>query len=110
MIPIKKSIIHTEKEYNFRFIKYIYQQKNHLEFQYLDLLQKVLTQGKMRNDRTGTGTLSLFGERIEFNLDPFPLLTTKRVFWRGIVEELLWFLKGSTDAKLLQKKYSYMGW
>ena len=104
LIPIYTSNIHTEKDFFFRFVSYIPQKKKHSEFQYLDLLQKVLTQGKTRNDRTNTGTISLFGERIEFDLDPFPLLTTKRVFWRGIVEELLWFLRGSTDAKQLQQK------
>ena len=85
--------------------------KTHPEFQYLDLLQKVLTYGKHRNDRTKTGTISLFGERIEFNLDVFPLLTTKKVFWRGIVEELIvvfaWFHKCNRVTK---KKYSYLGW
>lgn len=53
----------------------------------------------------GVGTLSIFGDQMRFNLrDQFPLLTTKRVFWRGVAEELLWFIQGSTDAKLLQEK------
>ena len=77
----------------------------HPEHAYLNLLKKVMTFGETRDDRTGTGTVSLFGERIEFSLDRFPLLTTKRVFWRGIVEELLWFLRGSTDATQLQEKH-----
>lgn len=74
------------------------------EWQYLDLLRKILISGEEREGRNGK-TLSLFGERMEFDLkDGFPLLTTKRVFWRGVVEELLWFLRGSTDAKELQAK------
>lgn len=61
--------------------------------------------GVERSDRTGVGTLSIFGAQMRFNLrDQFPLLTTKRVFWRGVAEELLWFIKGSTDARLLQEK------
>jgi len=64
---------------------------NH-EDQYIDLVQRILTRGVKRDDRTGTGTLSLFGEHMRFDLrnGMFPLLTTKRVFWRGVVEELLW--------------------
>lgn len=58
--------------------------------------------GAVRGDRTGTGTRSLFGRALRFDLRrSFPLLTTKRVFWRGVVEELLWFVRGCTDAKAL---------
>lgn len=58
---------------------------------------------RRRGDRTGTGTFSKFGCQARYNLrHTFPLLTTKRVFWRGVVEELLWFIHGSTNAKLLQ--------
>lgn len=62
------------------------------DHQYIDLVQRILTRGVKRDDRTGTGTLSLFGEHMRFDLrnGMFPLLTTKRVFWRGVVEELLW--------------------
>lgn len=61
--------------------------------------------GITRGDRTGVGTISIFGTQMRFNLrNQFPLLTTKRVFWRGVAEELLWFIKGSTDARLLQEK------
>ena len=74
------------------------------EKQYLSLLEKILAHGEERHGRNGK-TLSLFGERLVFNLkDGFPLLTTKKVFWRGVVEELLWFLRGSTDATELQAK------
>lgn len=72
---------------------------------YLDLLRDVLENGRSRSDRTGTGTRSVFGRQIRFDLSKgFPLLTTKKVFLRGIIEELLWFLRGSTNAKELEDK------
>jgi len=79
---------------------------NHEEYQYLNLIQKILTEGVKRGDRTGTGTLSVFGAQMRYSLKKgiFPMLTTKRVFWRGVAEELLWFIKGSTSAKELQDK------
>ena len=70
--------------------------------QYLDLLQDVLLNGTRTDDRTGTGTLSVFGRQLRFNLaDGFPLVTTKKVFWRGIVAELLWMISGDTNIKAL---------
>lgn len=75
------------------------------ENEYLNLIFKVLTTGKPKKDRTGVGTLSLFGAQLRFDLRTcFPLLTTKRMYWRGIVEELLWFIRGSTNAKELADK------
>lgn len=72
---------------------------------YLDLLQDIIDNGVDKEDRTGTGTRSVFGRQIRFDLnDGFPLLTTKKVFLRGIIEELLWFLNGSTNAKELEDK------
>jgi thymidylate synthase len=72
---------------------------------YLDLLSNVLYNGDQRIDRTGTGTLSLFAPNsLKFNLSKFPLLTTKKVPFKMIMEELLWFLRGDTDAKILAKK------
>jgi thymidylate synthase len=79
----------------------------HDEKQYLDLIRKVLDIGESRPDRTGTGTISLFAPpSFRFSLadNTLPLLTTKRTFLRGIVEELLWFIKGSTDSTLLSAK------
>jgi len=77
----------------------------HEEMQYLDLVDDVIRNGVLREDRTGTGTYSKFGCQMRFNLrDSFPLLTTKRVFWRGVAEELLWFVAGKTSAKELQEK------
>jgi len=80
--------------------------ENHDEKQYLDLIEKILKSGNKKTDRTGTGTMSLFGAQMRFNLreGTFPLLTTKKTFWRGIAEELFWFIKGCTDAKDLQAK------
>lgn len=73
--------------------------------QYLDLVKNVLANGIHRTDRTGTGTLSLFGARMQFDLQQgFPLLTTKRVFFRGVAEELLWMIGGRTDSKELNEK------
>ncbi|KAJ7261778.1 thymidylate synthase [Mycena haematopus] len=79
----------------------------HEEQQYLDLIRRVLDTGAPRPDRTGTGTLSLFAPpALRFSLanHTLPLLTTKRTFLRGIIEELLWFVRGSTDATLLAAK------
>ncbi|KAG8224812.1 hypothetical protein J437_LFUL002258, partial [Ladona fulva] len=69
------------------------QHGSHEEIQYLNIIQKILTSGQEKSDRTGVGTLN-----------KFPLLTTKRVFWKGVVEELLWFIRGSTNALELKSK------
>ncbi|KAI1784640.1 thymidylate synthase [Ganoderma leucocontextum] len=79
----------------------------HDELQYLDLIRSVLDTGDVRPDRTGTGTISIFAPpHLRFSLadSTLPLLTTKRTFLRGILEELLWFVRGSTDSKLLSAK------
>lgn len=72
---------------------------------YEDLVNLVISKGSLRKDRTGVGTLSVFGVQQNYNIqDSFPLITSKRVYWKGVVEELLWMLKGHTDAGLLQMK------
>lgn len=76
--------------------------ERHPEYQYLDLVRHILDKGTPKSDRTGTGTVSVFGAQFRFDLSKgFPLLTTKKVFLRGIVHELLWFLKGDTNIKYL---------
>lgn len=73
--------------------------------QYSALCDRILDRGHAREDRTGVGTISRFGERLDLDLQvAFPLLSTKRVFWKGVVRELLWFISGSTDANELSTK------
>ena len=98
-----------ENSIRFRFLEYerLVEEKkeevcegvdvNPEEMQYLDLCRRIIDEGVYRGDRTGTGTLSLFGTQMRFSLrdGTLPLLTTKRTFWRGVAEELLWFISVS---------------
>lgn len=77
----------------------------HPEFQYLNIMRDIINDGIDKGDRTGTGNKYLFARQMRFSLqDQFPILTTKRVYWRGVVEELLFFLRGDTNSKHLEEK------
>jgi len=101
---VKEPMIYEENGMKYQFKTYM--KPNREEEQYLNLIRQICKEGCIRGDRTGTGTKSIFGTQMRFNLrdGSLPLLTTKRVFWRGVAEELLWFIHGSTNAKLLQEK------
>ena len=72
---------------------------------YIELVKRVLSKGEPRDDRTEVGTISVFGEHLRLNIEhSFPLLTSKRVYWKGVLEELLFFISGKTDTKLLEEK------
>ena len=85
---------------------------NNIEIQYLELLENILKNGVKKGDRTGTGTISIFGVQMKHDMNlGFPLLTTKKMAWKSMVVELLWFLKGRTDLKYLldNKCYIWVG-
>jgi thymidylate synthase len=72
--------------------------------QYHDLLLTILNDGIKKHDRTGTGTVSVFGHQTRYKMsDGFPLMTTKKVHWKSVVHELLWFVSGNTNIKYLQE-------
>ncbi|KAI3419661.1 hypothetical protein GPALN_004097 [Globodera pallida] len=82
------------------------EERNPDEANYLRQIGEILERGTVRTDRTGTGTISIFGMQTRYNLrgGVIPLLTTKKVFWKGIVEEILWFIRGQTNAKTLSER------
>lgn len=102
-----RGTMNDDKSYETPVIHYVierFHKHRHPEYQYLDLCERILHTGTVRDTRNGR-VRSLFGAHLEFNIarDGFPLLTTKRVYWRGVLRELLWFLRADTDATRLQK-------
>ena len=89
----------------YRILYYKKSKKMSEEYKYLQFMNNIITNGNNRDDRTGVGTVSLFGNQMRFDISQsIPLMTTKRVPFKTIVEELLWFCRGDTDARILQKK------
>ena len=89
--PAKATTLQTDKE---NFTEPQPSILRHDEYQYLNLIDDIISRGARKGDRTGVGTLSIFGAQMRYNLreQTLPLLTTKRVFWRGVAEELLWYV------------------
>eukprot|EP00924_Labyrinthula_sp_SR-Ha-C_P005009 maker-scaffold_1-snap-gene-18.41-mRNA-1 protein AED:0.02 eAED:0.02 QI:203/1/1/1/1/1/2/29/490 len=106
LVSESKPVFEKDAEYVFtRYLSKESQCLNKEEMQYLDLVKECIERGSIRDDRTKVGTLSVFGKTMRFDLtNGFPLLTTKRTFFRGVVEELLFFIKGDTNNKNLQSK------
>ena len=106
LISISSKINDIKYNLNYRFLKYKkFPNGISQENKYLDLCNYILKNGNERPDRTGVGTISVFGTQLTFNIsNSIPLLTSKRVAWKHCIEELLWFLRGDTDSKILQKK------
>lgn len=89
----------------YQYLYYNFSQERSQEYSYLGLMKQILNSGNHREDRTGTGTISLFGTSLRFDIsESIPLLTTKRVPFGVVIKELLWFLRGDTDAKILQNQ------
>lgn len=106
-IPQRFKLTKVENANNIAFKLYEdWTDVNSTEKDYLKLLQKIVDKGEEREDRTGVGTLSLFGEQLRFSLKDgqIPLITTKRVYWKGVVEELLFFIRGDHDNRKLQNR------
>uniref|UniRef100_A0A2C9JUE5 Thymidylate synthase n=1 Tax=Biomphalaria glabrata TaxID=6526 RepID=A0A2C9JUE5_BIOGL len=101
-IYIMKETLSTKEEKNLNFS---ITDTRYDEQQYLDAIKEIMERGNLRSNRTGIDTKSIFGMQMKYCIrNSFPLLTTKRVFWRGILEELLWFIRGSTNGHELAQK------
>ncbi|XP_014270536.1 thymidylate synthase [Halyomorpha halys] len=98
-------VSHESETFNTKSKEKNTENENVDEMQYIDHLKKILTTGVKKDDRTGVGTLSIFGAQMRYSLRDgiLPLLTTKRVYWRSVLKELLWFISGSTNAKILSE-------
>jgi len=91
--------------YSYRFLKYIQGDKRSDEYKYIDLMKNIISSGNKRDDRTQTGTISIFGTQLRFDIsETIPLMTCKQIPFRIILEELLWFCRGDTDSKILRNK------
>ena len=101
---IPTSFVKTEEYKTNDCCYYTYTRKTGEE-EYINLVKDVLTNGASRDDRTGVGTIGLFGKHFTMDIsNSFPLLTSKRVWWKGVLEELLFFISGATDTKILEEK------
>ena len=95
----------SSTDIKYRMLEYCCMTTRHQEYKYFDLMNRILETGESRPDRTGVGTMSIFGPQLSFDIEhELPLLTTKFVGWKSILKELLFFLKGNTDTKLLEKE------
>lgn len=106
LVSVSEKLYDEESDVTFRFLMY-HHKKGYFtdESKYTRLLQYIMTNGNVRSDRTGVGTIGTFGEQLHFDISQtIPMLTTKRVPWKHCLEELLWFLRGDTDAKVLQRR------
>ena len=87
--------------------------RRHPEYQYLDILQELLDHGDKRMDRTGVGTLALFGRHMRFDVsETFPVLTTRKIYWQTAIKEMLWILSGGTNIRELleQRVHFWTDW
>ena len=119
-IHISKSYSHQDITYDYCFVgnrkllerrpelvptRLMEKYPKHPEMQYLEIIKDIIETGSAKDDRTGVGIIGKFGYQMRYDLEEsFPILTTKDVFWRGVAEELIWFVKGETNAKLLSDK------
>lgn len=91
--------------YSYRFLKYVEGNKRSDEYKYTNLLKDIISSGNRRDDRTQTGTISIFGTQLRLDIsETIPLMTLKQIPFRIILEELLWFCRGDTDSKILRNK------
>ena len=104
LVGYSDKYIENETSYRILYYNYIHGGTSE-EYRYLDLMERILKKGNSRENRTGTGTIGLFGTQLRFDIsESIPLMTTKFVPFKTIVEELLWFCRGDSDAKILQNK------
>jgi thymidylate synthase len=105
LVSYSNKIYDKKSNVHYRYLAYKLNETVGEEHKYLNLCSKVLMTGNERIDRTQTGTISIFGDQLHFDISKcVPLLTTKRVPWKHCIQELLWFLRGDTDAKILQRQ------